>query len=529
MKGSPERAPVVWRLTRCVSASHTRYVSGAPKRSVELGASIGCLRAIPAVSVQLLTRAIAGASPGVGDAALDSNSPGKFVMMGFSLRSTMTLARCCASVGLISLPLGLARGQVSTATPPVVELRGGHWFTGTGFATGSRFMRGERLVARPAAPVDSVIRLDGLWMVPPYGDAHTHSPDGGWDIESIRDFYLTQGVFYTQVLTNHRSGRLSLHGKVNVPTSIDAQFADGAVTSTGGHPQLLYESLALFRRPWVEAEADRQRAARSTTQDGDVYHRLDSLPQLPALIARLRRDTLAILKLMVIGPDDLAVRALDSTTVGLRGLDRRVIKPLVDSAHAMGRQVWAHVDTRDDFEAAAAAGVDAFAHVPGYGAAAAPDSTLVRMRLTDASVRLLRGRRVLMTPTLGLTADTAWKDSAAFRRMQTVAVANVRMLARAGVRMLHGSDTYSSVEAINNDVRALGDALRLTPAQRLTLRAVTTPQAIFPQRRIGAFTPGFEASALALTCNPLRDLSCQTRIARRLKQGMWLSLPPAKD
>ena len=418
------------------------------------------------------------------------------------------------------MPAALADGTAA----PVVELRGGQWFTGTGFRRGSRWMQQGRFVARPATAADSVVSLDGRWLVPPYADAHTHSPDGAFGFDGIRDMYLSLGVFYVQVLANHRSGRRALAGKVNVPTSIDAVFADGAVTSTGGHPHVLYEQLALFRNTFG-SPAQRQQSARSLTQDGDVYHRLDSLPQLGALVARLRRDTVPLLKVMVLRAGEYSRLASDATEIGSRGVDARVLKPLVDSAHALGRRVWVHVETAADFDLSLDAGVDGFAHVPGYGVAFVDDAPLEPFRLTDAMIAKAAARRVPVIPTLGLSWSTSKTDSAAWRRTRAIAHENARRLAGAGVPLLTGSDTYSSVEAIENDVEGLAFALQLSSLQRLQLRAVTTPRAILPRRQVGALDSGYEASLLALECNPLADVACGGRIMQRLKQGAWLPAP----
>ena len=447
------------------------------------------------------------------------------ILCAIALLVALSPALPAAAIAQLASPAVSPPRVPAERAAPLVELRGGQWFTGRTFRRGSRWMQGGRFVAKPARAADSVVQLDGRWLVPPYADAHTHSPDGTFGFDGIRDMYLKLGVFYVQVLTNHRSGRLALAGKVNVPTSVDAVFADGAVTSSGGHPQVLYEELALFRR-MGNTPADRQRAARSVTQDGDAYHRLDSLPQLGALMMRLRRDTVPLLKVMVLRANEFASLSADTTTIGARGIDARVLKPLVDSAHAMGRRVWVHVETAADFELALDAGVDGFAHVPGYGVANIGDAPLDPFTLTDAMIRKAAARRVPVIPTLGLSWSTSKTDSAAWQRTQRIPHDNARRLLRAGVPLLTGSDTYSSVEAIENDLLALTFALKLSPLDQLRLRAVETPRAILPGRRIGALDPGYEASMLALECDPLADATCGSRIARRLKQGAWLLLPP---
>ncbi|MFN0098544.1 MAG: hypothetical protein ACKVS7_07710 [Gemmatimonadaceae bacterium] len=435
-----------------------------------------------------------------------------------------------AAVGGVLICCGTPAVSVTqeASRPPVIELRGGRWFDGERFAAGSRWVQGEHFVARPRRGVaDSVVSLDGLYLVPPYGDAHTHSPDGPFGFEAIHDMYMSAGVFYVQVLTNHRSGRLAMGASINAPGRLDAQFADGAVTSSGGHPQLLYESLALFRTTFGDS-AQRKRAAVSLTQNRDAYHLLDSLSQLPPLVKRLRLDTLALLKVVLIEAEQHGRFRDDPSKDGSRGVPPELLKPLVDSAHAMGRRVWAHVETASDFELAHAAGVDGFAHIPGYGAAFVADSSTFAMRLSADVVKRLARRPVPVVTTLGLSRDSVRKDAAAGRRAQDVAMANVRLLAKAGFPILTGSDTYSSREAIENDHLSVAEALGMSPKQHLRLRTIDTPRAIFPGRAITALKLGHEASLLALRCDPLRDITCQSDIARRMKQGMWITVDSAR-
>jgi imidazolonepropionase-like amidohydrolase len=434
------------------------------------------------------------------------------------------IAAFSAAIALVS-----PRNAASQAASPTVELRGGHWFDGQRFVSGSRFMRGGEFVARPATAADSVVQLGGQWMVPPFADAHTHSPDGTREFESIRDMYLRLGVFYVQTLANTRGGRAAIAAMVNIPSSVDVSFANAAVTSTGGHPQILYEALAVHYRPFANA-GEGPALARSRLRDGDAYLRFDSLPQLPAIIAALQRDSIAIVKVMLIDSDTWATAHRDSTKVGFYGIAPDLLLPLVNAAHAIGRRVWAHIDTPTDFAIAMRAGVDAFAHIPGYGAAFESDSVALRAILADSIVALARVRHVVMTATLVIggnaAANDTTKDRAQARRFRDVTVRNARALRAAGVTFLVGSDTYSNADVIRDDARITAETLGLSPLERLRMWAVDTPLAIFPSRRITQLRVGYEASALALSCNPLRTPSCVNNITLRLKQGSWLTVPP---
>ena len=424
--------------------------------------------------------------------------------------------------------LALSSTVQAQAAAPTVELRNAQWFDGRGFVRESRWVRGEEFVKRPARSADSVVDLTGRWMVPPYGDAHTHSPDSPFAFESIRDQYLRAGVFYVQVLTNSREGRRAIAARVNVPASVDVAYADGAVTATGGHPQVLYESLGLYRRFW-QVDAERYAAARSLARDGDTYHRLDSLPQLAPIVALLSRDTLPVLKVMLLDSEHWTQRHRDSTQFGFIGMNPSLLPPLVDAAHRLGRRVWAHIETPYDLEVALQAGVDAFAHVPGSGAAAARDSVAASLVVPESTVRRAGRRRVFMTPVLGLSSRAVSDDTAKARRFHDVMVRNTLTLRRAGVRMVSGSDTYSDADVLKREPAEMARLLGLTPVEELRLRAVDTPAAIFPQRRIAQLRHGFEASALGLRCNPLVDRTCLDAIDTRLKRGRWLTLTALRE
>ena len=427
-------------------------------------------------------------------------------------------------VGLSASP-ALAQQTDSLGT---IEYRNAQWFDGTRFVRGSRFVRDGMFVAPTRGRADRVVDLRGQFVVPPYGDAHTHSPDAAFNLADVRDLYLRAGVFYVQVLGNSRAGRREILGALNTPTSIDAAYANTPVTSSGGHPQVLYESLGLFGRPYVEDPAQRLKAARSRVREGDVYLTLDSLAQLPTVVRRLRRDTVQILKVMLLDTEHRRTITADSTRSGSYGLPADVVRPLIDSAHAMGRKAWAHVETAFDAQLAMDAGIDGFAHIPGYGVADVADSTLDRYRLPDALARRIARSGIPVVTTIGLARGAA-RDSSAQRRVRTVFEENIKRLQRFSARLVTGSDTYFDADIIARDATELNDVLGGTTVSLIRLRSVTTPQAIFPGRRIGVLRAGYEASFLALACDPLKRRACLLDIRDRVKQGVLLRVPPTSE
>ncbi len=59
-------------------------------------------------------------------------------------------------------------------------------------------------------------------------------------------------------------------------------------------------------------------------------------------------------------------------------------------------------------------------------------------------------------------------------------------------------------------------------AQLLRLWVETAPVSIFPNRAIGKVQPGYEASFMALECDPTEDFDCVEKIEMRIKEGTVL-------
>lgn len=77
---------------------------------------------------------------------------------------TLTLLVACLSV----LPI---RAQTSSN----YELDGGWWFDGTGFVRQKLYVVNGVFQKKRPAHIDNVIKLGDLYIVPPFGDAHSHA------------------------------------------------------------------------------------------------------------------------------------------------------------------------------------------------------------------------------------------------------------------------------------------------------------------------------------------------------------------
>jgi imidazolonepropionase-like amidohydrolase len=142
-------------------------------------------------------------------------------------------------------------------------------------------------------------------------------------------------------------------------------------------------------------------------------------------------------------------------------------------------------------------------------------STYRPIAVEDARLAAQRGITVITT-ILGVTRAPEPVRAA----VRPPTAANLKTLRDSGVRLVIGSDNVADTSRLEfEQLATLGvfDNLSL-----LNMWAETTPQAIFPDRRIGRLQDGFEASFLVLAGNPLEDLGNVRRITMRVKQGLPL-------
>lgn len=392
----------------------------------------------------------------------------------------------------------------------------GRWFDGYRFVPRTWWVVGGAFRARRPARVDSVIDLAGAYVVPPFGEAHNHNVAPSRRVDALLARYLRDGVFYVQNPNNLPGDRAALAGRVNTPASVDATFANGGLTASGGHPaELVRRNVA--RGAWTAADGD-----------GAFYWTVDDRAALDRQWPRILAGRPDFLKTYLLASEQYARRRADTTYFGWKGLDPALLPEVVRRAHRAGLRVATHVETAADFRAALAAGVDQIAHTPGFRGDER-EQFLANTRpyaVTDADAARAARQGTVVVTTLGGFAplDPAGPDSVRRRRADALATRNLRTLARHGVRLALGSDSYGDT--------SVGEAMYLyglgvlSNAELLRMWSETTPRAIFPARRVGGLAAGDEASFLALAGDPLADFGNVRRIVLRVKQGRVLLVPP---
>jgi imidazolonepropionase-like amidohydrolase len=436
------------------------------------------------------------------------------------------------------LALAIVPLRLLSQTDAVIAFTNGRWFDGTSFQLRTTYSVNGTLSLTMPARIDRTIDLSGTWVIPPFAEAHNHNIDGAVEARSLAAIrkYVADGVFYIKIqgnypLSDQQRGQLP----INRPGAPDVAFAQTFITATGGHPSFLHEEILLGQGyyPGLTKEDLRDK----------VYFTIDTEDELAAKWPRILALRPDFIKTNLWYSDEFERRRKDPAFAGRKALDPRLLRLIVERAHAGGLRVSAHVVNGADFGNAVNAGVDEIVHIPA--AAASPTieqrmAQVVTNALDESAIRQIAADLARVDPrdpsTLPLRQDDA---RLAARRgvvvittmspstrapapllplIRTVQSASLRTLIASGVTVAIGSDNVGDSSVLEAEhLQSLGvvDELAL-----LKLWAEDTPRSIFPQRRIGFLREGYEASFLALEGNPLDDWRNIRRIKLRFKQGV---------
>lgn len=397
------------------------------------------------------------------------------------------------------------------------EVRNGKWLGPDGFRSETRYVVDARLsVTRPAI-VDSVIDAEGGWILPPYGEAHNHnvSYTTAARTDSLLARYVRDGVFYALNPGDLPCSRDSLAGRINRPGMVDAAFANGLLTATGGHPTGVYLR-NLARGGMTAADGD-----------GGFLWLIDSRLDLERKWPRILAGHPDVIKTVLVHSEEFARRRGDSTFFNWRGLDPALMPEIGRRAHAAGLRMMTHVETAADFRVAVAAGADVIGHIPGFRGderAQLPDAAPYEISTADAREAARRGTWVVTTLGGISPVDLHGPDSLRRQAFDRLAARNLRVLRDAGVHIAIGSDEYRDDSV--NEIRYIAALGVFDPLTLVRLWSESTPRAIFPARRIGCLTDGCEASFLVLRQDPSLDIHNTAAISLRVKDGHPLQPRP---
>ncbi len=415
---------------------------------------------------------------------------------------------------LLSVPFAHASQAVQT------HFVNGLWFDGTKFVANDFYSVDGLLTHRAIAGKDPVtVDLHGGYVVPPYGDAHTHNFDGIYGTADFVALNLKDGIFYAQVMTDTTDGAREVVAAelVDTPSTVDVTYAHGGLTAINGHPKEIYEALASgFIYP--KTEAQRQIVLASHRQEGKAYWEIDTPADLEAKWPKILAAKPDLIKIYLSESEHFTPDSHVHPELA-KGLDPALVPLIAARAHAAGLKVAAHLATAADYHVAVTGGVDEMAHMPGYQLFA-KDAPAV-YRISDGDILLSVKKHITVQATAGIDIDdkTSPADLAALKAEE---MENLKRLRAAGVPIVVGSDTYAEDAAHEADyLQSFGLWSNL---EMLRMWSVTTPKDIFPKRKIAELRDGYEANFLVLKADPLAKWSAVHEIADRWKSGQRVVL-----
>jgi imidazolonepropionase-like amidohydrolase len=422
----------------------------------------------------------------------------------FIVSSILALASSNAALQTTPSEKSLVAGRAYTFT-------NGQWFDGQTFQRKVFYSVGGVLTEKRPGKVDEAIDLKGGYVVPPFGDAHNHILSGPFNVDSSIRQYLKDGIFYVKNPAAIARDTNQIEDKINKPYSVDAVFANGSLTASGGHPVELYERggvLSKVKKPGPDG-----------TFENLAYFIIDDESDLQKKWPMVMADRPDFIKTQLLYSEEFEKRRDDPSYLGYRGLNPMLLPSIVALAHKNNLRVSCHIETATDFRNAIAAGVDEIAHMPGYYPDFSPRANKSWFLISERDAALAAFKKIDVVTTVYVsTAELKKPDE--LKEARRIQIRNLRLLHRAGVKLAIGPDVYgvtSLAEAMN-----LYDLKVFNSVTLLKMWCETTPIIIFPNRKIGQLKEGYEASFLVLGGNPIDNFENVKDIKVRFKQGHFV-------
>ncbi len=208
---------------------------------------------------------------------------------------------------------------------------------------------------------------------------------------------------------------------------------------------------------------------------------------------------------------------LSNTAAGLgQQFSGEELAAIVDSAHRMGRRVTAHAHGGDGIVSFLKAGGDSIEHgtwLDEEGIALLKKSggyLVPTLMAGDYVVRIVQGPNNFFTPA----------QSAKALQAGPMMLDMTRRAHRAGAKIAFGTDTGVSAHGDNAGEFALLVKAGLTPLEAIQAATVAAADHLQISDVAGRLTPGHAADLIAVSGDPLQDVSVLTRVGFVMKEGV---------
>ena len=238
---------------------------------------------------------------------------------------------------------------------------------------------------------------------------------------------------------------------------------------------------------------------------------IDGPAQAVAAVRRHKREGVDLIKIM---PSGGVMSIGDDPKLQLMSDDE--IKAVIETAHALGMKVAAHAHGKQAIDHTIALGVDSIEH-GSY--ADAGSYQLFKTHGVYLVPTMLVGERVYQTAMAHperLNPSTAEKAKVIGPLLQK----NLRDAHAAGVKIAFGTDTFGlSLHGQNAQEFALLVHAGLTPMEAILTATHNAADLIGDTQDIGSIQPGRYADLVAVSADPLTDITALERIDFVMKDG----------
>lgn len=394
--------------------------------------------------------------------------------------------------------------RINAAAVPTLYVNG-YWYqdndTNISFEKGERYQV-DGVFVTPPHPIDrqsvTVIDLEGRYIVPPFGEAHNHSIDGPWTLQTA-DRYMSQGIFYYKNPNNLASAVDGQHARWAQPDTLDVIFSNGGLSVDEGHPEQLYK----FMAPMMGLDPERL--------DGSAFFDVETVEKLAVQWPHIMSGN----------PDFLKIYLLNHNKSGdgqSEGLSEVMFKNVLAKAKQAGLRTTVHVETAADLALAVQAGATETGHLPGYAFHYGLAQSDFRI---SKELATMMAEKAFITVTTTVISEPRYKDKPEIlAKVFAQQAENLSTLKAAGAPIAIGSDSFTQTSL--DEIKSLRKFNVFTDEELLRLWVNTPSLSIFPDRAIGTLEPDFEASFIALDCNPIDNLNCVENIGLAVKQGLLL-------
>src|SRR2546426_11847570 len=405
----------------------------------------------------------------------------------------------------------LLAGQ-TTAPAPLVVIRSARLLDGTGrapLAPAVVIVRGDRIdavgSALPTPEGARVVDLGSATLLPGLIDLHTH--------------LTSSGVHWEDELVKTTPGQATLHGAYNARVTLLAGFT----TCRDMGPTWPYTDIDLRKavdeglvpgpRLMVAGNYVSATGGAGDARQFSIYVDVPIVQNLADGADAIRRVVRTNLKN---GADFIKILATGAvlskgTPPGAQQYSEDELRVAVEEAARWGRFVAAHAHGTDGIKAAIRAGV----------------RTIDHGSMMDAdAVELLRTHHAYFVPTLytseSIAMDATVPDSekARSRQIKDQKDRSFQMVLKAGLPIGFGTD--AAVVPHGQNAREFAYRVRLgqSPMAAIVSATSTAAEIMGWSDRVGTIEPGKFADLIAVSGDPLRDITALERVAWVMKGGV---------